>query len=79
MYAQTHNKCSGSDSGDEGTTSLYIDRQTDGQIDRREAFKHYQRKGIYGTFVKIKLRQTIVLVLLLVRARTVITLCGLNK
>lgn len=65
MYAQTQNKCSWSNSGDESTTSLYIHRHTD----RREAFEHYQRKGIYGAFVKIKLRQTVVAFLQLVRAR----------
>ena len=65
MCAQTQNKCSSCDSGDEGT-SLYIDRQTD----RREAFERYQQKGISGTFVTIKLRQTTVVYLLLVRART---------
>ena len=40
------------------------------QTDRREAFEHYQRKGIYGTFVTIKLQQTALVFLLLVRART---------
>jgi len=31
MCAQTQNKCSSCDSGDEGT-SLYIDRQTEGKL-----------------------------------------------